>query len=1112
MNRRRLLLSVVRGIASSFTTFAFTPFGAASGASSGKQAQPESGELHPAEPLNPLLLPGTHAYAEKWLSAGETIGFRVSSVGPYRLSIVRLGWDVSGPSRDWVLEQFPDRAGTAQPIRPGSYVHIPRALPSAPLRAISLECWVRPWLHKWQGLISQYTFPTHCGFGLFLDQNGAPALYFGDGSDFRAEFLRTSEISIPLAQWSHIVAVFKEGTASLWIDGIFRAAVTGPSAVDPGSAPLRLAAYGVSGFTGNCLDGDLAMPVIYGRALTPSEILARANARPPVVPSSTDLLGCWPLDEEKGQTIADLSPFERTGKIVNRGTWMVGGPGFDATAIDRFGFYDPSADPSRGHGLRFASEDLFDCGWSVTDGYTIPNELPSGIYVGRIQFGEGFTRRYDVTFVVRPAKAKPRARILVLCSTNTWLAYNVPFPNIPDAADWGVGGHGASVPGTPGFNMYDNYAISEVPPYQMGVQMPWSAFPYMVYNSMNYGHLLRAERPLHVWLEQNGYIYDVASDLDVHEPGMLADYDVVVINGHSEYWTTEAYNALDGYLSAGGQVVVLSGNTMFWRVSFDAARDIMECRKLPESVGGRSDNLIGELYHSHDRARGGLMREAGHPAWRVIGLECVGYDGSAGTYAVEAPLHPFFQGPEPLGVSAGQALGTGAVGHEYDVRLTQIPGSFTPAPLPGPLPQSLAQAVTDAPGVGFYFDYRGTGMNVEGIRSEIIDWQRGSGGRVFAVGSIAAGRGLMSDWRLEGLLRNVLHHFGIAHRLNLFTVADDGRIQMKWWDGEAWGPSVAEWRDLGGSFSAPVEAVAWAPDQVALMGPDPNGRLQYKWWDGSEWHPSLTDWTDLGGQLQGRPCGVTWGRNRLNIFARGLDGGIYVKWWDGEDWGPSTDEWQQIGSAMAGPPAAVSWMGDHLSVAAIGEDRRLKYKWWDGVRWNPSITDWLDLGGSDLRWGPVMLSWGGNRINVFVVDSRGGVWTKWWDGAAWGPSLTEYASLGNGIQGVPAVIARGGSELSLFAVGSSRRMQAKWWDGSNWGPSQTTWKDLGGDFMESPAAVAWRGQHVSVMGIGSDGRFHYKYWDGGRWNPSEAEWLDLTGTLSGQPLKGLSALSWVGRR
>ena len=46
--------------------------------------------------------------------------------------------------------------------------------------------------------------------------------------------------------------------------------------------------------------------------------------------------------------------------------------------------------------------------------------------------------------------------------------------------------------------------------------------------------------------------------------------------------------------------------------------------------------------------------------------------------------------------------------------------------------------------------------------AEMIYWQRAEGGRVFNAGSIGAGAGLYVDPKFQALMRNVLHHFGIA--------------------------------------------------------------------------------------------------------------------------------------------------------------------------------------------------------------------------------------------------------------------------------------------------------------------------------------------------------------
>jgi hypothetical protein len=114
---------------------------------------------------------------------------------------VRLGGDLTSPSQDWVLTSFPQAPPVQRAIRPGSYIHVERALVSTgALPHLTLECWVRwfgpippepPGRPTWQGLITQHTYPTECGFGLFIGVDPAfkdearAALYFGVGQDGR---------------------------------------------------------------------------------------------------------------------------------------------------------------------------------------------------------------------------------------------------------------------------------------------------------------------------------------------------------------------------------------------------------------------------------------------------------------------------------------------------------------------------------------------------------------------------------------------------------------------------------------------------------------------------------------------------------------------------------------------------------------------------------------------------------------------------------------------------------------------------------------------------------------------------------------------------------------
>lgn len=145
------------------------------------------------------------------------------------------------------------------------------------------------------------------------------------------------------------------------------------------------------------------MPAFYAAALTEAEIQRRFQDRGRTAPKGDHVLACWPLAEEKGDRVADAGRHGRHGRIINHATWMIGGPGFQA-ARDPYVEYDPAKDTDRGHGLRLASDDLFDCGWKPTHEYQLPENAKSGIYVGRIRFEHKVEKRlHQTVFIVKKA-------------------------------------------------------------------------------------------------------------------------------------------------------------------------------------------------------------------------------------------------------------------------------------------------------------------------------------------------------------------------------------------------------------------------------------------------------------------------------------------------------------------------------------------------------------------------------------------------------------------------------------------------------------------------------------------------------------------------------------
>jgi N,N-dimethylformamidase len=1052
---------------------------------------------------------GTHAYAQKSIAAGESVQFRVSSDQRHVLSVVRLGANPDGGSLDVRVQDFPAVPAHVQPIHPGSYVHVENGLPATQaLGAFSAECWVRPFrTDVWQGLITQHTYPSACGFGLFIAGDHVQA-YLGTGGAFQSGGLFQGP-AVQSGVWSHVVLTWNGQQATLHVNGQSQPGIAFAGPLVPGSAPLRLGAYGSvdasgQGRTGQFLDGDLAMPVLYSRALTVQEIQGRASARPPTVPALTGVLACWPLTEERGTTLADVSGSGRTGAIINQASWMIGGPGYNPAQVSRYGTYVPAQDATRGHGLRFASDDLYDCGWSVTHSCTVPVDAKPGLYVGRIS-SEGGATLYEVPFVVRRPASRPRAQVLVLCATNTWLAYSSPFA-----------GQG------PAYSCYTSHAAGQ-PTFQVGLNMPMQAAgAYSLYSdaSVNYSHLVRAERFLHQWLERNDYAYDMVTDLDLdRDPGLLSGYKVLVINGHSEYWSVRAWQAVDDFLVGGGSVAALSGNSLFWRVSFDASGTVMECRKYDAGQGfGGLVGTVGELWHSQDFQRGGLLRECGYPGWKLLGLEASGFVGTEAadfiSLTVEQSGHFLYDTPQGVGAINGGAIGQApggnlprAVGHEWDARVVRLTGQPPPgAPVPVE-PAGITTLATAQKSVGV-LDYYGRWRGTSTIVSEIIHWDRPQGGHVFYVGTIGAGWALQADVALQRLMHNVLYHFGVTTEPAAPAVAMSaqgrrmvmhrglhGALRDKSHDGTQWLPAQEDWHGVGNAIVGAPAAIAWGP-YVTLMAVGSEGGLQSRWWDGMQWGPSDAGWQDLGGQLAGTPVAVSrapWGNpNGFDVFALGRDGAVRHKWWDGAQWGPVPGGWNTLGGQLAGSPVAVNW-GAYVTVLAVAPDGTLQGKYWNGTQWGPSETGWQYLGGQLAGPLAVVSRAPANAagFDIFALGRDGTVQHKWWDGAQWGPAGGGWNTLGGDFAGPPAAVAwGGGGKMSLFAVGKDGQLWTKWWDGVQWNPSPTGWSSMGGGFLGPVTALRSGADRIDLFAVGTDRAVWTRWWEGGAWLPTTG-WVSL---------------------
>jgi N,N-dimethylformamidase len=805
--RREFLLTTGSAIAAGATLGQFTSSSAGDIATTVETPKRATAAAMP--PHRALPVSGVHVYTDKpSYSAGESLTAFISASIPCDIEVVRLGDDLDSPALDEVLHRLKIEQPAMQPVHPGSYIHIEKGVSSQPIAALTLECWIRPWhITEPQAVISQLNDSN--GFGLLIFPDGALGFFTGECLDPVTTPHRTSvkldlpdaptfnSFLTPPASWQHVVAVFGGGVKSLWVNGRRVGIWEHKVAVVPAPCSLRIGALGRAGQAAGLLDADIAMPAIYSRALNEDEIRTR-NAERGLTPPGLepDLLGCWPFNEERGSKVADISGASRAGRIINHATWMIGGPSFLPVVARYRRDYNPDQDATRGHGLRLASDDLYDCGWQPTFSFVIPKTAKSGLFAVRGRFSQdGKEFLTHAVFVVRREPSAAPAPIALLFSTNTWKAYSgAPFgPAWPDVfAD--VGNRGYQPKPTDPLAPYCFYRFHRAgqPTYQLGWQLPWpAASPYALVSTpdVGYSHLSRADRFTQRWFEQNHYAFDALSDLDLHRnPGVLDGVKVLYMVGHSEYWTREAMQHVREFLNRGGKVVCLSGNTMYWRVTHSDDDSILECRKADAWGAQLADYMRGECWHEHDHKRGGVPRDCGDPEWQTLGVEFTGANSmsatSDGAFHVVDATHPFFHQPHETGLSKGDRFafdashpGRQPIGHETDVRVSTLMDFTRRLPplvgLPTDLkdPNGIHLLAVGRYGsngqLGAARDYAHRVLppnlrKVEDSLCDVIHWTRAEGGQVFAAPSIAAGWTLSACPKWDKLMKNVLDHFGVS--------------------------------------------------------------------------------------------------------------------------------------------------------------------------------------------------------------------------------------------------------------------------------------------------------------------------------------------------------------
>lgn len=278
------------------------------------------------------------------------------------------------------------------------------------------------------------------------------------------------------------------------------------------------------------------------------------------------------------------------------------------------------------------------CDWDATTTIRIPGNWPSGYYAAQFPTASG-TR--NVFFVVRAAQPGRTSPILVVAPTHTYQAYN-RYGGESLYFD-AVGKRGSNV-------SFDR-------PYDTNAGL--GRYPIW-------------ERHFVSWMTAENRTFEVATDTDLQDPTLLASYRVLVLVGHSEYWTAIARQNVEAFSRSGGHIAVFGGNTMWWQVrlendgrmlvgykqeaQFDPLRESVPSLTTTHWWGEPVQNPENFLFGTSFR-HGGYANITDLETFELLPLE------QRTGWSVTAPTHWIYAG---TGVTRGTEFGRETVGLEVD--------------------------------------------------------------------------------------------------------------------------------------------------------------------------------------------------------------------------------------------------------------------------------------------------------------------------------------------------------------------------------------------------------------------------------------------------------------
>jgi N,N-dimethylformamidase len=411
--------------------------------------------------------------------------------------------------------------------------------------------------------------------------------------------------------------------------------------------------------------------------------------------------------------------------------------------------------------VHFHEDDLADAGWEADFSWQIPRTLKSGVYAVKLLL-DG-SEDY-VPFFVRSAADAPKAEVVFLASTATYLAYanqrlgtsEVVRNRKPRNPEEAYLLEHAEL----GYSLYEYHADGS------GVHYSSRRRPILNMKPKTLTWSFNADTNVTNWLHDTGVPFDVVTDEDLHREGaaLLADYRVVVTGTHPEYYSTAMLDGIESWLGRGGRLMYMGGNGFYWRIAYHPEDSgLIEVRR---AEGGTRAWMAepGEYYHGFSGEYGGLWRRIDRPPNRLVGVgfAAQGFDG--GTYyrlasgALDSRVAFIMQGVEHSDIIGDYGTqGGGAAGEEIDRFDAQL-GSPDHCVV-------IASSEEHRPGMlrtVEEFHMMMPDPRDGKVRADMVFFETPSGGAVFSTGSISYAGSLAVNGYENDIARitgNVLERF-----------------------------------------------------------------------------------------------------------------------------------------------------------------------------------------------------------------------------------------------------------------------------------------------------------------------------------------------------------------